>query len=310
MIARKKRLHSYKRKKDKNKKKNLLPIFLIVILLGSLLFYILATSPFWDGKSKLSLVINTKDEEVIVSTYDPITSEIINIYIPGDTEVELSRNLGKIRIKNAWEVGLNQGEDGVILLETVRRNFKFPVFAWADDKASGFSQTNLQALISAVFTPYKTNLKLGDRVALGVFAIGIKNANREDIDLRDTTYLQEAILVDGRDGYTLTGKFPQNLLVVLGDELISSEEVTVSIIDATGDFKLSSYLTSIIEVMGAKVVSIEKNPAQAYDCEIEGTNKEIVEKIAKVFSCKASSSEVNGNFDIVIKVGEDFASRF
>lgn len=308
MIARKKRLRSYKARKEK--KKNLLPFFLIILLLGSLLFYILATSPFWDGKSKLSLVINTKDEEVIVSTYDPTTSEIINIYIPGDTEVELSRNLGKIRIKNAWAVGLNQGEEGVILLETVRRNFKFPVFAWADGKASGFSQTNLPALISAAFTPYRTNLKLGDRVALAVFAIGIKNAKREDIDLRDTSFLQEATLVDGRSGYTLTGKFPQSLLVVLGDELISSEEVTVSIVDATGDFEVSSYLTSIIEVMGAKVVSIEKNPVQAYDCEIEGTNKEIVEKIAKVFECSASNSEVKGNFDIVIKVGEDFASRF
>lgn len=310
MITQKKRLHLYKRKKDQNKKNNLLPIFLIIIFFGSLLFYILATSTFWDGKSKLSLVINTEVEGVIVSTYNPKTSEIINIHIPGDTEVELSRNLGKTRIKNAWAVGLNQGEEGVILLETVRRNFKFPVFAWADRQASGFSQTNLRALISAVFTPYKTNLKLGDRVALGVFAIGIKNAKREDIDLRDTTYLQEAILVDGRVGYTLTGKFPQSLLVVLGDEEISSEEVTVSIVDATGDFEVSSYLTSIIEVMGAKVVSIEKNPARAFDCEIEGTKKEIVEKIAKVFSCKVSSSEVNGNFDVVIKVGEDFASRF
>lgn len=310
MIAQKKRLHLYKRKKDNNKKNNLLPFFLIVIFIGSLLFYILATSPFWDGKSKLSLVINTEDEGVIVSTYNPKTSEIINIHIPGDTEVELSRNLGKTRIKNAWAVGLNQGEEGVILLETVRRNFKFPVFAWADRQASGFSQTNLRELISAAITSYRTNLKLGDRVALTFFALGIKNAKREDIDLKDTPYLQQATLVDGRDGYKLTGKFPQNLLVVFGDEEISSEEVTVSIIDETGDFEVSSYLTSIIEVMGAKVVSIEKSTAQTSDCDIEGTNKEIVEKIARVFSCRQSSSEVKGNFDVVIKVGEHFASRF
>ena len=307
MPARKKRLRSYKARKEK--KKNLLPFFLIILLFGALLFYILATSAFWDGKSKLSLVINNQ-EEVIVSTFDPTNSEIINIYIPGDTEVELSRNLGKIRIENAWAVGLNQGEDGVILLETVRRNFKFPVFAWADGQALGFSQTNLSALFSAVFTPYRTNLKIGDRVALAVFAIGIKNAKREDIDLRDTSYLQEARLVDGRSGYTLTGKFPQSLLIVLGDEEISSEEVTVSIVDATGDFEVSSYLTAIIEVMGAKVVSIEKNIVQAYDCEIEGTNKEIVEKIGKVFECSVSSGEANSNFDVVIKVGEDFANRF
>ena len=111
MPARKKRLRSYKARKEK--KKNLLPFFLIILLFGALLFYILATSAFWDGKSKLSLVINNQ-EEVIVSTFDPTNSEIINIYIPGDTEVELSRNLGKIRIKNAWAVGLNQGEEGVI----------------------------------------------------------------------------------------------------------------------------------------------------------------------------------------------------
>src|SRR3972149_7356136 len=307
MPAQKKRLRSYKAKKEK--KKNIIPFWLIIILLGGLLFYILATSPFWDGKSKLSLVINNK-EEVIVSTYDPITSEIINIYIPGDTEVELSRNLGKIRIKNAWEVGLNQGEDGVILLETVRRNFKFPVFAWADGQALGFSQTNLRALIRATFTPYRTNLKIGDRVALAVFAIGSRNAKREAIDLRDTSYLQEEILVDGRSGYTLTGKFPQSLLIVLGDEEISSEEVTVSIVDETGDLEVSSYLTSVIEVMGAKVVSIEKNQVQAYDCEIEGRNYEIVEKFGKIFECSVSSGEANSNFDVVIKVGEGFANRF
>ena len=39
-------------------------------------------------------------------------------------------------------------------------------------------------------------------------------------------------------------------------------------------------------------------------------NKEIVEKIGKVFECSVSSGEANSNFDVVIKVGEDFANRF
>jgi len=313
MPARKKLSRSYIR--AKKKKRNLLP--LLVVFFTFIILFFIKNSHFWDGKSKLSLVIRKDDGNVLVSTFAPDTGEIINVVIPGDTEVELARKLGKTRIKNAWQIGMNANYEGLVLVETVTRNFKFPVYIWADKKAEGFSESNFASIFSAMITPYKTNLKVGDRVRLALFAISVKNVEREEIRLEDTAYLKETPVVDGQLGFKLTSNFPQNVLVVFNNSSLTKDTRAV-IQDESGDNQISSMVAQVLEVEGAKVVQIDKKDVKDYGCVVGGSNIKLSTIVSRVFSCKLGESDLFGESDLInsksntlyIKLGKGFASRF
>lgn len=307
MPAKRRRPRDYKKKK-RRKKSFLIPVF-VFLTFGLVVWAVFATSHYWVGKNKLSIAIAKKDGSVVVSTFDPVEGELVNLTIPKETEVELSRRLGKIRIKNAWQVGLNEGYDGELLAETITRHFKFPVAVWADSPAAGFTQSNINLLIRAMFSPYKTNLTIGDRVRLGIFSMGIKNLKKEDIALQETTYLRKTQLVDGREGYVVTGRFPQSLLVVFSEELMSNSGATVVITDETGSPQTANELGQLIEVLGAKVASIEKKGKKNYDCRVSGKDKQTVARVSLILSCGVEADR-QSNFDIRLSIGEEFAQRF
>lgn len=306
MPAHKSRLSKYKRKK---KKINILTPLILVIFIFSIFVYLYRSSEFWDRKNKLSIVINKKNL-VQISTFDPEVSEIVNVVIPGNTEVEVSRQLGRIKVRNVWQLGVNEGFEGKLLAETITHHFKFPVPAWADSDASGFSDTNLASLFKATFLPYKTNLKIGDRIRIAAFALRVKNIKRVEINLSETSYIRRIVLADGSMGYVVDGSFPQNLLVVFSDNEIARRGTTAVIIDKTSDANTAEELGEVIEVLGAKVASIEKREEESFDCEVEGKNTEIAKRVAVLFSCDVIRKEAEGNFDLLIKIGDKFADRF
>ena len=294
-----------------------MPFIILTSIFAFIIIFLTFNSPFWDGKSKLSLVIRKNDGNVQVSTFDPGSGEIINVIIPGDTEVELARKLGKTRIKNAWQIGMNANYDGLVLVETVTRNFKFPVYIWADNKAEGFSEANYASIFSAMISPYKTNLKVGDRVRLALFAISVKNVEREEIKLEDTSYLKETPLIDGQLGYKLTSNFPQNVLIVFNNTSLTKDTRAV-IQDESGDNLISSMVAQVLEVEGAKVVQIDKKEVKDYGCVVGGSNMKLSTIVSRVFSCKVEESNSVGESNLIntnsntlyIKLGKGFASRF
>lgn len=314
---RKKRRSGYKpslrrkgfRKRKKKKIKFPVPLVALVLLVALTIYLYLRTG-FWNTKSKLSIAIKKDTGEVLISTFDPTVSEITNITIPGNTEVHVARSMGTLQIKNVWQLGENQGLDGKLLSETITRHFKFPVVAWADNEALGFTETNLISLMKAAILPYKTNLKIGDRVRIAIFAAGVNNPKRAEIDLSETSYLAKTILVDGDEGYTVAGSFPKGLLVVFSDPQISNKATTVKILDASSKVGLAQELGEVIGVFGAKVASVDKVEGEEFDCEVKGKEREIVEKVAKLFSCRKVEETIEGGFDLEIAIGEEFARRF
>lgn len=317
MPARKKR--NYRRRlisrrvasDDKGKRKEkLLAFFFFILLLVLTILYLYTRSDFWDGKNKVSVVIRKENGAVVISTFDPKVSEVTNIEIPANTEVQASRSLGTLKIKNIWQLGENQGLSGQLLAETVTYHFKFPVVAWADSQALNFSKTNFISLVKAVIIPYKTNLKVGDRIRIALFAVGVKNPKRVEIKLTETSYLKKMQLTDGSEGYVVSGSFPKELLVVFSDPQISEKGTTVSIKDATSRTDIAEKLGEIIEVYGAKVGQVKKIEEEEFDCEVRGKDNKIVEKLAKLFSCSESAEKIESAFDIEIKIGEEFGKRF
>lgn len=285
-----------------------LVIILFIILV--VVFYIRLTSIYFNGDDKLSLVINQNEKGVALLTFDPGLNEITNIIIPANTEIDLSQQLGTWKISSVWQLGYDEGLAGQLLSESITRHFKFPVFLWADYDAINFISNNPLSLVSTALKPFKTNLKLGDRLKLAFFAVSVNNSKKTTINLSDTSYLTKKELVEGVQGYVKTGDMPQRLAVIFSDPEISKKSLKLAIYDATGSVGLAKEVGELVEVMSIKVASIIKEDQNDRDCEIFGKDEKAVEKLAEILLCEESGGSTEQAFDINLKIGKGFANRF
>ncbi len=304
---RKKRAKRKARKNGKNSYIKLLFIFLVPLLIFLL---ITLQTRFWTSSAKTSLVISKKSGEVVISVFDPGLEKITNIIIPKNAEVDVARQLGRWKLGSVRELGENEDLEGKLLAETIVKHFKLPVAAWADAPASGFADGDILGIVKASLLPYKTNLGMGDRLKLGLFSIRINNLKRENIDFSEGNILKKVTLIGGEEGYILAGRLPNYIIALFSNPNISSEGAVVVILDATGKANVAEEMGEVVEVMGVKLANIKKEEVDDFDCEVKGKDKELLEEIAQVFSCKKLKEIPEGNFDLEIRIGRDFSRRF
>lgn len=298
------------RQRKKTKGSKLLRIIILSLLL--VLFFILFKNlgnGFWDGENKLSLVVS-KPEFVEVIIFDPKPGSMTTIRIPGNTEVEVSRGLGTWKLGSVWQLSIDQGKTGYLLSETVTKNFMFPAYLWAGGEAEGFTKGDLKSVLGAVFAGYKTNVGLFDRVKIGLFALGVKNTNRINVNLEETSLLKETKLKDGVSGFTISGKVSEKLLSFFSDNEVSDLNLRMQVVDFTGKPQVAQKVGAIVEVLGPKVASISKEDKKDFDCVISAKKKFFGERVARFFNCSQDSKPFLGNFDLKIELGEKFAERF
>lgn len=296
----------------KNKKEKKFPNFLkllipaILVAIGYLI--VCSGARIWDGKDKVSVVYKYDNGDIGVTVMDPVLSEVTTLVIPGDTQVDIARNYGSFRIKSVWQLGVNEKLGGNLLAETVTQNFLFPTFLWVG-KPSGLDDGGSVSLINFILFPGTTNIPFGDRLQMGLFGLKVNNFGRSKIDLGKSQFLNKRKLDDGEMGYVLVGSVSQRLTVYFSDNEMGTSEVKVNITDATGTSGISEKLGEILQVIGGKVVSIDKKSvSEDIDCVISGNNSQAVKKISNLFDCKVVNTKTS--FDLDIKVGREFAKRF
>ncbi len=278
-------------------------------ILVAVLFFWSQTKYFRSG-DKLSLAVAREDGGVTLATFDLPSQTITTINIPADVQVEVSRGLGTFRLSSVWKLSVNEKSEGVLLAETITKNFRFPVYLWAQEAALGLAKADSPSLVRGIVSPYKTNLGIGDKISIALFSLGVKNTNRVNIDLGDTSYLRKQKFRDGEEGFVISGSIPQTLGVIFSDPEVSSSNYKAQIRDASGEPGIATDLGEIIEVLGPKVASIKKEETKDLDCKVAGKNSRFVLKVARVFGCKETSASVQGNFDLEITIGKVFAKRF
>jgi hypothetical protein len=184
------------------------------------------------------------------------------------------------------------------------------VAAWADAPALGFAGGDVVGVAKAILFPYKTNLGIGDRLKIGIFSLRIKNLKRENIYLSESNILKKVTLIGGDEGYVLAGRLPNYILALFSNPNISSEGTVAVILDATGKTNVAEEVGEVVEVMGVKLANIKKEEADDFDCEVKGKDKDLLEEIAQVFSCKKLKTAPEGNYDLEIRIGKKFSKRF
>lgn len=296
-------------KKEKRTSINPLKFLVPVAAIFLLFFFLKVTTKYWNGNDKIALVYKESGGNVNVSVLDPKLMDFTTLIIPGDSQVEVAENYGTFRIKNVWQLGVNEKKTGRLLSETVARNFTFPVNLWSDSDAVSLKNGNFGGIVKFMFLPKNTNMPFGDRVHVGLFSLRIKSSNKNEIDLAKSQFLNKQKLSDGQIGYILEGKISEHLSVYFSDNEIAESSVRVSIIDGSGKYGIAQKIGEILEVMGGKVVSIDKNSdLPEVDCVVSGKDVKIVKKITRLFSCISKDSE--SAVDLQITLGGKFAKRF
>lgn len=280
-------------------------IFLIGILF--LVWNLFFRTKYWDGENKLNLVVRGSEDNITIISFDPKSEEINKIVIPGTTEVDVSRGLGNFRIKNVWQLGIDEKLNGQLLAETVTKNFSIPTYAWADSGALGYTGGLLKT-VNAVFSRDKTNLSFSDKIHLGIFSLSIKNNNVSQIDLTKIGFLRKAKLKDGDDGYIILNEVPQELVLALSSQSLANSNLKIQVNNQSGDQSIEESIGKIFDVIGTKVASFNRDGESDKDCEVKGASKELVQETSRVFECNISSKK--SDFDVELTVGTKFASRF
>lgn len=254
----------------------------VLIFLGAYLF-IVFNSRYWNGNDKVAKVVEKNNGDTEVVLVDPKLGEVIVLTIPGDTEVSVAKNYGVMRLKNVWQLGVNEGLEGSLVAKTVTQNFLFPLVLWKD--AQG-----------------KTNVPPGDRFFLKFFELKTKNLETTQIDLAKSQFLKKDRLMDGEVGYRLNGKISERLTAYFSDNDFQDKKIYIK--DATGRFGPADNIGRILEVLGGKVVTIEKLPQEKLNCVVSGKNKKMISKVAILFSCEGGGK--GSDFDLEVKIGSNF----
>jgi hypothetical protein len=279
----------------------LIKVFIPLILVLSVFLYLKLSTRYWNGHDKFAFVFENSSGQVEVTVLDPALGEETTLIIPGDTEINVARGYGTLRIKNVWQLGVNEKLGGGLLAETLTDSFLFPTNLW--------SGTDLSNVWKFIFSPKATNISFGDRLAAGIFALRVSGINKTEIDLAKSQFLMKKTLMDGKPGFVLMGPVSSRLTVYFSDNNFAAKNLRFSITDATGSFNVAGGVGQVLEVLGGKVVVVDKKPIDnSLDCEVFGRDSSAVKKVASLFSCKKISGK--SNFDLEMRIGSKFAKRF
>lgn len=288
--------------KTRNRIGNLLiKVFIPLALILSVFLYLKLSTRYWNGHDKMAFVFQNQSGTVGVTILDPVLNEETTLIIPGDTQVNVARGYGTLRIKNVWQLGVNEKLGGTLLADTLTSGFLFPTNLWSD--------TDITNVWKFVFTPKQTNIPFGDRLSAGIFALRVSGIDKTEIDLAKNQFLHKQTLADGKQGFVLSGPASGRLTVYFSDNNLADKNLKFSLTDATGTFGISDRVGAVLEVLGGKVVAVDKKSVDgSLDCEVFGQNHDAVKKVAVLFSCKELSNK--SNLDLEMKMGTKFSKRF
>lgn len=264
-------------------------IIAFIFLLAVFLVVLFINTKFWNGSRKVAVVEAREDGSVAVEILDPAAGEKITLFITGETEVESARGFGTFRLKNIWKLGVQEGDPGDILTKTLVKNFSFPVHLWRS--ADG-----------------ETNIPFGDRIMMFFFERGLPESKKTEIDLAKSQFLIRQKLSDGDLGYKVPSDLSPRISIYFVFEGENDESFKIYVKDLTGSYGTAERVGKLLEVMGGKVVSIEKRTANNSDCFVEGSIKELNKTIGSILSCQVGDSA--GTMGISVSIGSAFAERY
>lgn len=278
------RRRSARRKKKPVYKKLVrrLVLIVIVIWLVSILFLYFVTPARWENDIQFSYVY-LEDENVVVRVLEPDTKTITDIMIPKASEVQVANQMGTWTLEAVWELGEDEGLDGLLLSRTLSKSFLIPIEAWSERPIDS---------LGAVLTSFKTNLSLKDKLRLFSFWLANKNS-REVYEHKGT-------------------KLSDSLRRLLNYSAVSSELARVEIINLSESKRVENWIVSLIEVMGTKVFSISNNSDLNFEkcLVISGGQLKTTQVISRVLGCRWQINSEVPSQTVKLYIDEQFVRAY
>ena len=274
VIIMKRRITQKRKKVNRNYLKR--AIFLVLILIGGLLVFILRTK-YWNNHGKTA-VVGDRGGDVVISLFDSKADSQTEVIIPGETQVLAAYNLGTWKLKSLWKLGKDEKIGDSLMTRSISMNFGFPVFISWD------------------------GLSAGDKIRIILFSLFHRN-RKDVIYLKDTNYLKKTVFLDGENGYLISNNIPEEISSLFSDQEEFGSLLKAKIIDSTDSYLVANKIGKIIQTMGIKVASISKGQDFKSDCKIIGKNKELVKKVSLVLGCRQTEIKDSISFDLEIYLG-------
>jgi hypothetical protein len=299
----------YLKKSGQKKNGSRVLLLLALVALGVILlplYFKISRATYWNNDSKL-LIASVDKDNVFVYVLDPINNEVLKIVLPNDMEVEVARQLGVRRLGSVWELGKQEKLEGELLTGTLIRHLNISVFLWSDNSTESYIYGNFAKALISSFYPHKTNIPIGDRIKIALFAA--RTTNKQGVvNLADTSYLKKENLKDGNDGYKVVGQFPKQVITAISYPEYTNSVVNVRVEDVTGRPGIAVSVAALVNNLGGKVASVMSGEKEDFDCEIWGTNLEAISVLAKVLQCEVVERKYG--LDVNLKIGSGFARRY
>ncbi len=284
-------------------------IGLILLFIGFCILF--AYTRYKAFKDPISVLTRLENGDVAILVYNPKDRSLNTFVIDKNTQVDLSRNLGKIRLKGVWQLSQNEGLDGVLLLETIVKNFKLPISFWADEDLLDLVKSNPLKSVKSLIIPLESNLNLSQRIKLLQLGLFLPTAKNNIIYLKDTSYLSESVLDDGENGYLISDKAPNFITILFVNPEFSKKPSNFAIINKSGNFQIESFIAEIFEVYGAKLVSVNRENGKGNeDCTFYLNDKSRYEPFIDIYGCSIKKNDAYKSIDMVMEIGDKFVERF
>lgn len=269
-------------------------VFLAILLVLLVVIVVAAASAFRRAPSVFSVVVATSSGDLELTHFDLGQGRAVVLTIPKDTEVQLAMKRGTLRARSVARLMELEGLPGQLLVDTVMKTLSLPVDYWAKGKKYG---TYFGGDVPFV-------------VRLAVFVHALRGLREERISLGETSFLVKKRLVDGEDGYVVSGYLPLSILSLFADPAISGGKTTARLVNSMGEGKEEvAMVANILEVLGAKAAPPVNADKEGLDCIVKANDKYKLARLSSVFDCEVSAQPPEA-FDVELILGSRFWARF
>jgi len=284
-----------------------LSIFLVVLLVvvGLIVREYRQSQVVGHAKYRFNMAAINPDKGVTFVSYDP--AERSALIIPFPTELAItSRTSGEYSISSLYKLGSYTGEGGRFARQKIQGFMRVPVPGYIVGKGGYKSQ-----LFKAIFSSSETSLSKFD-----AFVLLLRSGSYKTRIVEEKELVRAGVIEDNKYKGERLQEYVGSRLFDWG---IGGQEITVSIINESGENGLGSDMADFLTNLGLDVVMVRS-----------GNNNEILEKSEWVIDEAATAGEltyifqnlfelsdpkiekISGEYrsQVLIKVGKDTKNLF
>lgn len=290
-----------------------------LLLIGVLLSREYFESQVWGSRYRYNLALASESGEVVFVSFDPEEKEIFVIPYPSDLEIN-SRSVGDYRVGSLYKLGEYADEGGEFVRRKMQGFMRVPVFGYLTEK--GKENDNAKSSLRRglwihLFRGGKESSM--SRLDAGLLLWRMSEYTWKEVSQEELT--RAGIIEQIGDGLQYhPERLKQYLVLKVFDWVVGETNVTVTVINSSGENGLGSDTSEFLSNMGFDVVAVRggddlevKETSSIFIDEREETkHQKIIDLLGQLFDWTEIKvgSTLEYRSEIVVILGRDAKELF